>query len=238
MEWRAVFEIKVFKRKLRRCDKINRYKPRKHKRVELTVAVLEKEPLFFEGFNPTKYLHADQLGSIIAITNKSGTLVEQYAYSAFGEMRIFDGSGVEIQNSQVGNIFGFTGREFDSESHLYYYRARYYDPSLGRFISADPIGFGGGDANLYRYVFNNALILKDPTGLSSYVGDMLDYLEDLRVRGLCKLKGKKCNGNDPIDMDDVPSDPDELERMMDDSNDSNESDESAKSCPLRRKNRA
>ena len=67
----------------------------------------------------------------------------QYAYSAFDEMRIYDGTGVQIQESQVGNIFGFIGPEFDSESHLYYYRARYYDPGIGRFLSADPIGFSG-----------------------------------------------------------------------------------------------
>jgi len=79
-------------------------------------------------------------------------------------MRIFNGSGIQIQTSQVGNIFGFTGREFDSESHLYYYRARYYDPALGRFLSADPIGFGGGDSNFYRYVQNRAIVAKDPSG--------------------------------------------------------------------------
>jgi RHS repeat-associated protein len=112
----------------------------------------------------TYYLHADQLGSIIAITRKDGTLIEQYAYSAFGEVRIFNGSGVQIQESQVGNIFGFTGREFDSESHLYYYRARYYDPKLGRFISEDPIGFYGEDFNIFRYVGNNPLRFKDPSG--------------------------------------------------------------------------
>ncbi len=79
-------------------------------------------------------------------------------------MRIYDGSGVQIEESQVGNIFGFTAREFDSESHLYYYRARYYDSKLGRFISEDPIGFGGGDSNFYRYVQNRAIVAKDPSG--------------------------------------------------------------------------
>ncbi|MBK9112497.1 MAG: hypothetical protein IPM88_12680 [Nitrospira sp.] len=45
-----------------------------------------------------------------------------------------------------------TGREFDSESGLYYYRARYYDALMGRFLQKDPIGFGSGDSNFYRYV--------------------------------------------------------------------------------------
>jgi RHS repeat-associated protein len=91
----------------------------------------------------------------------------------FGEMRIFNGSGVEIQDSQAGNIYGFTGREFDSESHLYYYRARYYDPSLGRFLTADPIGFASGDTNFYRYVLNNPNIYKDPSGKIITIGAII-----------------------------------------------------------------
>ena len=59
----------------------------------------------------------------------------------------------------------FTGREYDSETGLYFYRARYYDPAIGRFISEDPIGFSGGDLNLYAYVRNNPVKYKDPLGL-------------------------------------------------------------------------
>ena len=62
--------------------------------------------------------------------------------------------------------FTFTGREYDPESGLYYYRARYYDASTGRFISKDPIGFEGGDTNLYAYAGNNPVNFVDPTGLS------------------------------------------------------------------------
>jgi RHS repeat-associated protein len=60
--------------------------------------------------------------------------------------------------------YGYTGRELDSETGLYYYRARYYAPTTGRFISEDPMGFGAGDTNLYRYVFNNATNYTDPSG--------------------------------------------------------------------------
>ena len=104
------------------------------------------------------------IGSIIAITDIQGSTIEQYAYSAFGQMKIYDGSGVEIQSSQIGNIFGFTGREFDAESDLYYYRARYYDPNSGRFLTADPIGFDGGDPNLYGYVLQDPVNFVDPDG--------------------------------------------------------------------------
>jgi RHS repeat-associated protein len=53
------------------------------------------------------------------------------------------------------NSYTYTGREWDKETGLYYYRARYYDPMEGRFISKDPISFAGGDVNLYGYVRNN-----------------------------------------------------------------------------------
>jgi RHS repeat-associated protein len=61
----------------------------------------------------------------------------------------------------------FTGREWDPEAGLYYYRARYYDPKIGRFISEDPIGFAGGDVNMFAYVGNNPLGYGDPSGLAS-----------------------------------------------------------------------
>ena len=62
-------------------------------------------------------------------------------------------------------MYTYTGREWDKETGLYYYRARYYDPMEGRFISKDPIGFRGGDVVLYGYVHNNPINRKDPKGL-------------------------------------------------------------------------
>ena len=63
------------------------------------------------------------------------------------------------------NPFTFTGREWDKETGLYYYRARYYDAKVGRFVSKDPIGLAGGDINLYSYVGNNPVNFVDPWGL-------------------------------------------------------------------------
>jgi RHS repeat-associated protein len=65
----------------------------------------------------------------------------------------------------VTNSFRYTGREFDTETGLYYYRARYYDPEMGRFLSEDPIRFGAGH-DFYRYVYNDPIGLTDAMGLS------------------------------------------------------------------------
>ena len=67
------------------------------------------------------------------------------------------------------NSYQFTGREHDGTG-LVYYRARYYSPVLQRFLSEDPIGFAGGDANLYAYVFNSPTNFTDPSGLFVYPG--------------------------------------------------------------------
>ena len=130
------------------------------------------EPLAMVKNGQSFYFHSDHLGSIQALTDSSGSIVEQYRYDAFGEMKVYDENGVETQlaNSTSGNIFGYTGREFDKESPFYYYRARYYNPGTGRFISEDPIGFEGEDTNLYRYTLNNPLIFRDPDGLKGEAG--------------------------------------------------------------------
>ena len=87
------------------------------------------------------YCHADGLGSVVALTDANETIAETYAYTPFGAVERMGG---------VKNTFTRTGREWDEETGLYYYRARYYDPEVGRFIGKDPIDFAGGDVNL-RY---------------------------------------------------------------------------------------
>jgi RHS repeat-associated protein len=73
--------------------------------------------------------------------------------------------GLQFYNLRVCGLYTYTGREWDKETGLYYYRARYYDPMEGRFISKDPISFAGGDVNLYGYTLNNPINLTDPEGL-------------------------------------------------------------------------
>jgi uncharacterized protein RhaS with RHS repeats len=74
------------------------------------------------------YYHFDGLGSVVALSNTSGGIVERYSYDVFGEPNRVSG---------VGNPYFFTGRQYDSESGLYYYRARCYNPEIGRFLQTD-----------------------------------------------------------------------------------------------------
>jgi RHS repeat-associated protein len=103
-----------------------------------------------------RYYHADALGSIIALTDENGTVKTQYNYSPFG--------ATEVIGEALDNPFQYTGRENDGDTGLYYYRARYYSPEMGRFISEDPIGLAGG-INMYSYVGNSPLNWIDPLGL-------------------------------------------------------------------------
>jgi RHS repeat-associated protein len=105
----------------------------------------------------TWYL-TDRLGSVRDMANATGGIVNHIEYDAFGGI-------VSESNPQLGDRFKYTGREWDSASGLYNYRARYYMPELGIFMSEDPIGFCAGDANLRRYVGNRVTNATDPSGM-------------------------------------------------------------------------
>ncbi len=120
------------------------------------------EPIAMIRGGQTYYYHADALGSIIAITNSTGQVVQRYEYNSFGEITY-------QQDPNFVQPYTYTGREYDEESGLYYYRARYYDPKIGRFISEDPIGLDGGDVNLFGYVGNSPVNKIDPFGLFMYI---------------------------------------------------------------------
>ena len=90
----------------------------------------------------------DNQGSVRDVIDSNGQLLNHIVYDSYGQVTNETNAGFDFR-------FGYTGRERDRETGLQYNRARYYDPSIGAFIGQDPIGFGGGDANLYRYVGNS-----------------------------------------------------------------------------------
>jgi RHS repeat-associated protein len=115
------------------------------------------EPLGMLRSGTTSYYNSDGLGSVSSLTNSAGTLAQTYTYDSFGKLIASAGS--------LTNPFQYTGREFDAETGLYYYRARYYDPAAGRFLSEDLLRFDIG-TDFYSYTANNPLMFKDPLGLS------------------------------------------------------------------------
>ena len=117
-------------------------------------------PLSITNQNGTFYYHRDHQGSIVALTDSAGAVVESFTYdNHYGTITN------HTKDVETNNPYAYTGRELDT-NELYYYRARYYDPQIQRFISEDPIGFVSGDFNWYRYVWNSPLNLTDPLGLS------------------------------------------------------------------------
>jgi RHS repeat-associated protein len=101
---------------------------------------------------------SDQQGSVRDVIDNAGNKLNQIRYDSFGTM-------VSQSNPNQSFRFGYTGRDYDAETGMNYYRARYYDARVGRFVSEDPIGFAAGDTNLSRYVFNSPMNATDPSGL-------------------------------------------------------------------------
>jgi RHS repeat-associated protein len=103
------------------------------------------------------YLHADETGSTILITDSTGTPIQRNAYTPWGELASGSLSNISV---------GFTGQFYIPETDLYFFKARFYSPKLGRFLQPDPIGYEGGP-NLYEYCGNDPINFSDPMGLWS-----------------------------------------------------------------------
>ncbi len=104
--------------------------------------------------------HFDANANTIAMTDTGQNIVNAYAYTPFGLIANEQETIIEQPFKFVGQYGVMTG-----PNGFYYIRARYYDPQVGRFISEDPIGFAGGDVNLYVYCLNNPVMFVDPLGL-------------------------------------------------------------------------
>jgi RHS repeat-associated protein len=115
------------------------------------------EPLSELRSGAISYYEQDGLGSVTSLSGSGGALANTYAYDSFGNLTSSSGA--------VPNPYQYTGRDYDPETGLRYYRARYYDPATGRFLSEDPLQLEGGDVNFYAYVWNNPINLVDPRGL-------------------------------------------------------------------------
>ncbi|MGH6645595.1 RHS repeat-associated core domain-containing protein [Aquabacterium sp.] len=141
----------------------------------------EDDPLIHQSSAGNRYYHADGLGSPSLLTDVAGNL---QAY------RRFDPWGRVIGTGGTMPTYGYSGREPDLSTGYMYYRARYYDPTLGRFLGRDPIGLEGG-INAYAYVDNNPVNFTDPSGLYaksisntlSGVGSTISNYYDTTVSG-------------------------------------------------------
>ena len=112
--------------------------------------------------------HRNQQYSIVGLTNAAGTLVERYTYSAYGTLGIYAANGTVRTSSTYANRYTYTGREWDGELRLYHFRARWYDPATGGFVTRDPLGYVDG-MSLYRGYFGVQGV--DPSGHRTYAID-------------------------------------------------------------------
>ncbi len=130
----------------------------------------------------TYSLHKDRLGSVIAVMNSAGSLVETVDYDEYGNPSFFGPAGALLAASTIGNDVLYTGQKFDAETGLYHYKLRTYDPAGGRFLQRDPLLYVDG-LNAYVYVGNSPVSAVDPLGLSPG-GELIAKLVDLVDKGL------------------------------------------------------
>jgi len=101
---------------------------------------------------------------VVALADTTGNVAERYDYTPYGVLLVLEGNfAIKSGGSEFGNAYTYTGRRFDSETEIYYYRNRYYHAQLGRFCSRDPLGYVDG-WNLYEYVKSKPIDYVDPTG--------------------------------------------------------------------------
>ncbi|MCB2173528.1 hypothetical protein KQH65_12385 [archaeon] len=128
--------------------------------------------LMSQGAQDYLYL-TDRLGSIQAVTDASGTIIEQYRYSPLGEPEILDAALQPMASSAIGNLYMFATKRWDEESQSYDSRRRQYHPGLGRFLQPDSLGYVDS-MNLYQYAQHNPLKWIDPLGENSILAQGIE----------------------------------------------------------------
>ncbi|MEO0975544.1 MAG: RHS repeat-associated core domain-containing protein, partial [Pseudomonadota bacterium] len=145
-------------------------------------ATLPDAPIAYELPAGDRWLLADQVGSARHTLDENGELADLFPLSAYG--RVPDSAPVGL----IAPVF--QSLDYEADVRLYHADARYYDPDLGRFRSEDPIGFVGGDPNLYRYGDNNPYRFTDPSGRAS-----LSYAQINKRIAVFQRKALQCLGN-------------------------------------------
>ena len=136
------------------------------------------EPLVWyegSGTSTRRWLHADDLGSVVGYSDSTAALGVKYSYGPFGEP--------DTSAGWSGSRYRYTGQLMLPEAQLYSYKARVYDPSLGRFLQTDPIGYAS-DLNAYSYAGNNSVNRRDPLGLDWHEFQFCPPLSDTQTTSL------------------------------------------------------
>jgi RHS repeat-associated protein len=116
------------------------------------------------------YYLGDANFNITTLVNTGGDAVERYVYTPYGVPTVYDATWANIRStSSYANAYTYTGRQLDAETGLYYYRARFYAPQLGRFASRDPIGYEGSAWSLFEYSYSRVTSFRDPHGLGCQI---------------------------------------------------------------------
>ena len=154
------------------------------------------------GTETLYYYHQNNLSSTAAMTDSTGTVVERYYYTAYGFPLVTDAAGTLLTTPYASTVLGnpwlYTGRRCDIDMlGLQYYRARYYDPQLGRFVNRDPIIYDDGP-NMYAYVGGGPLGSVDPTGLETIGDKIASFFKNSSLRSLGAARSKTWTFSIPI----------------------------------------
>ena len=154
--------------------------------------VNDRMPFSMTQDNKKYYLHYDQVGSLRTVTDISHNIIKEVSYDTFGTI-------LTDSNPSFNIPFGFAGGLYDTDTKLTRFGYRDYDAYIGKWTAKDPIGFAGGDSNLYGYVLGDPVGFVDPTGLSIFdwwSEETTDSISDDALKdAFCGAKGSpvKCD---------------------------------------------